>query len=501
MPLEMPKKKNKNENVAITTTIVLVRLNATKTGKTVGLRFELQLDKDPKLVLTDCPLDHHHHESLDILQGSLQPGLILDTINDIDVHECLTIVRRRQDDLESAIRQLMAQQRPCRLIFRKPNLPLGSGGGIKKKKKKAETTVLCRLCESTIETHNLEQHRISCIMISRAQVIVEKYSKSLHTLGRSIRKQRSLEEETPKVYPVLERLALASAGCNMQMHYLDYSPITRCGEWLEELESLFQSTQAGSGSRETTLTYMHELRRLIEGKKSAMRSIHTSQLLLFQNNDIHISDSNDARTDTTQGLPQLCRSLSMDRYHRMIEIQNQRHASNHRRIPTSSDHHYHKVSIQDFDILKPISKGAYGKIYLAKKITTGDRYAIKVIAKEHVLRKKLEFHHIETEKSILASTGSSPFVVELFWTFQTKRNWYLVMEYIPGGDLMSLLDEVGCLEESVAKIYVAEIGSYTIPSLNLDDLTDDTTYDYSIVLALRYLHSKGCVHRGRCEYM
>jgi serine/threonine protein kinase len=47
-----------------------------------------------------------------------------------------------------------------------------------------------------------------------------------------------------------------------------------------------------------------------------------------------------------------------------------------------------RVSIRDFDIIKPISKGAFGKVYLARKKTTGDQYAIKVLAKEHVLRKK-----------------------------------------------------------------------------------------------------------------
>lgn len=47
-----------------------------------------------------------------------------------------------------------------------------------------------------------------------------------------------------------------------------------------------------------------------------------------------------------------------------------------------------RVSIRDFAIIKPISKGAFGKVYLARKKTTGDQYAIKVLAKEHLLRKK-----------------------------------------------------------------------------------------------------------------
>ncbi|RHY20255.1 hypothetical protein DYB25_013508, partial [Aphanomyces astaci] len=101
----------------------------------------------------------------------------------------------------------------------------------------------------------------------------------------------------------------------------------------------------------------------------------------------------------------------------------------------------------DFDIIKPISKGAYGKVYLAKKKTTGDQYAIKVLAKEHVLRK----NQVRDEP-------------------RNGFNLFLVMEYLPGGDFMSLLECIVRLEERVACIYIAEIA-----------------------LALNHLHSKGCL--------
>ncbi|KAK6938801.1 Protein kinase domain [Dillenia turbinata] len=99
--------------------------------------------------------------------------------------------------------------------------------------------------------------------------------------------------------------------------------------------------------------------------------------------------------------------------------------------------HKERTSIDDFEIIKPISRGAFGKVYLARKRATGDLFAIKVL-------KKLDMIH----------------------------NLYLVMEYLNGGDLYSLLRKVGCLEEDVARIYVAEL-----------------------VLALEYLHSLGIVHR------
>lgn len=135
-----------------------------------------------------------------------------------------------------------------------------------------------------------------------------------------------------------------------------------------------------------------------------------------------------------------------------------------------------RVSIRDFQIVKPISKGAYGKVYLARKKTTGDQYAIKVLAKEHLLRKKQKLASIETERDILVNI-ESPYVVKLFWTFQSRcvrrwsvvgstlvglgvvlssspfrrRNLFLVMEYLPGGDFMSLLECIVQLEEQVQR--------------------------------------------------
>lgn len=112
--------------------------------------------------------------------------------------------------------------------------------------------------------------------------------------------------------------------------------------------------------------------------------------------------------------------------------------------------------VQDFEILKPISRGAYGRVFLAKKISTGDIYAIKTLEKnglkpgqvEQVFvvvisphlgnfsPKKLE--HIRAERNILASLDN-PFVVRMYYSFQSAEKYYLVMEYLPGGDLHALL--------------------------------------------------------------
>ncbi|CAI9113709.1 OLC1v1014362C1 [Oldenlandia corymbosa var. corymbosa] len=129
-----------------------------------------------------------------------------------------------------------------------------------------------------------------------------------------------------------------------------------------------------------------------------------------------------------------------------------------------------RTSIDDFEIIKPISRGAFGRVFLAKKRTTGDLFAIKVLKKADMIRKNA-VESILAERDILI-TVRNPFVVRFFYSFTCRENLYLVMEYLNGGDLYSLLRNLGCLDEDVARVYIAEV-----------------------VLALEYLHSLRIVHR------
>ncbi|XP_039145925.1 probable serine/threonine protein kinase IREH1 isoform X1 [Dioscorea cayenensis subsp. rotundata] len=143
-----------------------------------------------------------------------------------------------------------------------------------------------------------------------------------------------------------------------------------------------------------------------------------------------------------------------------------------RSLRTSPVHPINKerTSIDDFEIIKPISRGAFGRVFLAKKRTTGDLFAIKVLKKADMIRKNA-VESILAERDILISVRN-PFVVRFFYSFTSRENLYLVMEYLNGGDLYSLLRNLGCLDEEVARIYIAEV-----------------------VLALEYLHSLRVVHR------
>ncbi|KAK9814030.1 hypothetical protein WJX73_009617 [Symbiochloris irregularis] len=128
------------------------------------------------------------------------------------------------------------------------------------------------------------------------------------------------------------------------------------------------------------------------------------------------------------------------------------------------------MSISDFDVLRPISRGAFGRVYLARKITTGDLYAIKVIRKADLVCKNM-VQSVRNERNILAC-ANNPFVVRFYYSFTSVDNLYIVMEYVSGGDMYSLLRTMGALDEAIARVYIAEA-----------------------VLALEYCHTQGIVHR------
>ncbi|KAA8533840.1 hypothetical protein F0562_031357 [Nyssa sinensis] len=134
--------------------------------------------------------------------------------------------------------------------------------------------------------------------------------------------------------------------------------------------------------------------------------------------------------------------------------------------PCSKD----RTSIEDFEIIKPISRGAFGRVFLARKRATGDLFAIKVLKKDDMIRKNA-VESILAERNILISVRN-PFVVRFFYSFTCRENLYLVMEYLNGGDLYSLLRNLGCFDEDMARVYIAEL-----------------------VLALEYLHSLNVIHR------
>ncbi|KAJ8010849.1 hypothetical protein DPEC_G00079400 [Dallia pectoralis] len=128
------------------------------------------------------------------------------------------------------------------------------------------------------------------------------------------------------------------------------------------------------------------------------------------------------------------------------------------------------ATIEDFVVLKPISRGAFGKVYLARKKCNARLYAIKVMKKAD-MRDKNMADQLKAERDALA-LSKSPFVVHLYYCLQTATKVYLVMEYLIGGDVKSLLHIYGYFDEDMSAKYVSEVAR-----------------------ALDYLHRHGIIHR------
>mmetsp|Transcript_41757 Transcript_41757/g.67053 ORF Transcript_41757/g.67053 Transcript_41757/m.67053 type:complete len:781 (+) Transcript_41757:257-2599(+) len=114
-----------------------------------------------------------------------------------------------------------------------------------------------------------------------------------------------------------------------------------------------------------------------------------------------------------------------------------------------------RPSVKDFDFMKIISRGSVGGVFLAIKKRTGDLYAIKVMNKAEVVKKNL-VARIVAERNVLAR-ANCPFVVKFFFSFETQQRLFLAMEFVQGGDLLSLITTRGALQPAVVHKYTAEI--------------------------------------------
>ncbi|KAM9577389.1 putative serine/threonine-protein kinase PRKY isoform 7-T7 [Trichechus inunguis] len=126
--------------------------------------------------------------------------------------------------------------------------------------------------------------------------------------------------------------------------------------------------------------------------------------------------------------------------------------------------------LQDFDTLSTVGTGTFGRVHLVREKTGKRFFALKVMSIPDVIRLKQE-QHVHNEKSVLEEV-SHPFLVRLFWTYHDERFLYMLMEFVPGGELFSYLRNQGRFSSNTGLFYSAEI-----------------------VCAIEYLHSKEIVYR------
>ncbi|CAL1546687.1 unnamed protein product [Lymnaea stagnalis] len=137
-----------------------------------------------------------------------------------------------------------------------------------------------------------------------------------------------------------------------------------------------------------------------------------------------------------------------------------------------------KIGRESFEIVSLLGKGGYGKVLLAemldenrKKYDPPRLYAMKVLKKATIARNQKDTAHTRAERNILEAV-KHPFIVDLHYAFQTDGKLYLILEYLPGGELFTHLEREGIFMEDMASFYLGEI-----------------------LLAIEHLHSLGVIYR------
>lgn len=127
-----------------------------------------------------------------------------------------------------------------------------------------------------------------------------------------------------------------------------------------------------------------------------------------------------------------------------------------------------KKSLDDFKLIKKIGHGAFGKVFLAEDISTTNVFAIKVMCKEEIIRGD-DVDIVIRERKVLEFGKKSNFITGLTASFQTLDKLFLVMEFIPGGDLLFHLGKEGKFSSERTRscqLNVKELWSQTETLLN-----------------------------------
>jgi serum/glucocorticoid-regulated kinase 2 len=132
--------------------------------------------------------------------------------------------------------------------------------------------------------------------------------------------------------------------------------------------------------------------------------------------------------------------------------------------------HGRRVDVDDFDLLKVLGRGSFAKVMLVRYKGDSRLYALKIMSKSELLRRK-QLTHTATERRVL-EMSSHPYVISLKFAWQTPDKLFLVTNYCAGGELFGWLKKKKIFPEAQVRVWGAEMAS-----------------------ALCYLHSRDIVYR------
>lgn len=147
-----------------------------------------------------------------------------------------------------------------------------------------------------------------------------------------------------------------------------------------------------------------------------------------------------------------------------------------------------RLGVEDFDPVEVIGRGAFGEVRLVQKRDTGHVYAMKILRKSAMVEKE-QVAHVRAERDILVEADHQ-WVVKMFYSFQDAVNLYLIMEFLPGGDMMTLLMKKDTLSEECTQVWIHIFGHEFRFIFYLFQF-----YIAETALAIEYIHKLGFIHR------
>eukprot|EP00301_Raphidiophrys_heterophryoidea_P006284 c12551_g1_i2.p1 GENE.c12551_g1_i2~~c12551_g1_i2.p1 ORF type:complete len:412 (-),score=141.37 c12551_g1_i2:140-1291(-) len=307
-----------------------------------------------------------------------------------------------------------------------------------------EETIVCRICEEPIRESLLQEHSAICHLLSAVTMRISWCEDRLKRIADALRTQRSnilvrelhLSDEVPDIDGVLGVIDTTMAFAKRVM------------DGSEPLSETFDAIQLAQPLRAVT-------HPAVRGRSQRIESVIQS---LVKN----IRELRHMQQANPRALP--VRSASVASL-----------------SESSSSLKVRTLNFDDFEKIKPISQGGYGRVILASKKKTGDLYALKIISRKSVQAKNF-MTQIKAERNIMAFVSSNPWVVRLYSSFQTPKSLCLVMEYLNGGDCESLLQNMGYLSEEHARFYIAET-AMAIHSLHQAGITHQDIKPDNMVIA------------------